>query len=368
VKLIRAFLFLLMLSTAVVAQTANPQELFNAAVAAQEHGDYAKAVDLYRRLVKISPEVPAGWINLGVALINLGKYREAADSLREARALDPGNRQIAFALSLALYKNGDFSEAAGELDRIEEAEPDNVRVAALLADCELHLGKPRDALKLLEPLAGNAARHDDFSFIYGSVLIANGKLQQGATILEEYGAANRAAEAYFAAADALLRLNLSERGLVDLQAAAAIRPNLPGLYTKLGQALEKNADFSDAAAAYRKATEENRKDLAAWIGLGANLYSLRDLPGAKAAIEQALRLDPSSVDARYTMALVEKSEGELAPAVSDLQAVVKARPEFMPAHAELAALYFRLHRPQEGRRERQVVDQLASEQRSAGPK
>jgi hypothetical protein len=35
----------------------------------------------------------------------------------------------------------------------------------------------------------------------------------------------------------------------------------------------------------------------------------------------------------------------------------------MPPHVELAALYYRLKRPEEGAREKQIVDRLAEEQR-----
>jgi hypothetical protein len=39
----------------------------------------------------------------------------------------------------------------------------------------------------------------------------------------------------------------------------------------------------------------------------------------------------------------------------------------MQAHVELAAVYFRLHRNEDGERERQIVDRLAEEERKAGP-
>lgn len=366
-KFVRAALLIAILPITVVAETSNPQELFSQAVSAQQHGDYARAAELYRRLVNISPQVPAGWINLGAALLNLGRYSEAVQSFQKALALDPSNYQIRFALSLALYKEGDFAEASHGLDPLQKANPSDLRVAALLADCQLHLGRAHKALTLLEPLASRAAPGSDFSYIYGSALIANGHLKEGADVLESYAKAKGSPDAYVAAGNALLRLNLSERALADLQAGALIAPNFPGLYTKLGEALEKNSRYSDAAEAYKKATVQNPKDLAAWVGLGANLYSLRKIPSARQAIAQALRLDPSSVDAHYTMALIEKSEGHITAAVSDLETVVKARPKFVPAHAELSALYFKLHRPQEGIHERQIVDQLANEARKQGP-
>jgi len=38
-------------------------------------------------------------------------------------------------------------------------------------------------------------------------------------------------------------------------------------------------------------------------------------------------------------------------------------PQWLEPHVELAALYYRLNRPQDGAREKHVVDHLANEQR-----
>jgi Tfp pilus assembly protein PilF len=67
------------------------------------------------------------------------------------------------------------------------------------------------------------------------------------------------------------------------------------------------------------------------------------------------------------MALVKRASGDLAGAATDLEAVVKAKPDWMQAHVELAAVYFGLHRADDGAKERQIVDKLADEERKAGP-
>jgi Tfp pilus assembly protein PilF len=67
------------------------------------------------------------------------------------------------------------------------------------------------------------------------------------------------------------------------------------------------------------------------------------------------------------MALVEKAAGEFEAAAADLETVVKADPNYLNAHIELAALYFRLKRVEDGARERQIVDRLSEAERRAGP-
>jgi len=43
--------------------------------------------------------------------------------------------------------------------------------------------------------------------------------------------------------------------------------------------------------------------------------------------------------------------------------VVRDTPDWVEPHVELAALYYRLHRPEDGARENHIVDRLAEEQR-----
>ncbi|HLJ51182.1 MAG TPA: tetratricopeptide repeat protein [Bryobacteraceae bacterium] len=349
------------------AQTSSPQRLFEDAVKAQQHGDYGRAADLYRQVVKISPEVPAGWINLGIVLVQLGNVEEGVQCYEKALALEPKNAPVQLDLALAWYKRGDFVRASKPLQELARALPKDLRIALLLGDCYLHLGDTGPVLPLLAPFEKAAAGNTDYAWVYGSALIANGRLKEGAELVENAAKATSAPDAYLLAGDALLRLNLSERALDDLKKAVELNPDLPGLYFLLGSAYEKNADYKSAAEAFRKAIERNPSDFNARLRFAGVLYFERDIPAAKAALQEALKLDPASVDARYTMALIEKSEGLLDEAVADLEAVTGARPNFMPAHADLAALYFRLHRSKEAERERQIVDRLAAEERKAGP-
>jgi hypothetical protein len=64
----------------------------------------------------------------------------------------------------------------------------------------------------------------------------------------------------------------------------------------------------------------------------------------------------------YLGALLKSKAGELESAVQDLEKVTRADPGWLQPHVELAALYYKLHRPTEGQRERAIVDQLMAGQ------
>lgn len=54
-------------------------------------------------------------------------------------------------------------------------------------------------------------------------------------------------------------------------------------------------------------------------------------------------------------------------AAQDFEKLTKDDPEWLEPHVELATLYYKLHRPVDGARERQIVDKLNAEQQKRGP-
>jgi hypothetical protein len=50
-----------------------------------------------------------------------------------------------------------------------------------------------------------------------------------------------------------------------------------------------------------------------------------------------------------------------------LQIVAKEDPNWLEPHIELATLYYRLHQPADGARERQIVEELSAKQQAKDP-
>ncbi len=117
-------------------------------------------------------------------------------------------------------------------------------------------------------------------------------------------------------------------------------------------------DEEGAKAAFGKALEADPRDFEALFHLGAILYRERDLKEARKYLERALAIQPVSLPARYAMALVRSASGELDRAVRDIEGITAESPDWVEPHAKLATLYFKLHRPDQGKREMQIVESL----------
>ena len=346
---------------AACAQTPQPDQLFHDAVAAQQRGDDALAVRKYQELLKLYPDSLEVRANLGAALAKLNRYDEAIEQYRAALA-KKDNAGLRLNLALAYYKKGAMRLAVEQLNTLRAAQPDDVRLATLLADCYTSLGQDEKVIAILEPVASAHPGDLSVEWLLGSALIRAGHRREGLDRVDRVAREGHSPEAYLLAGRTALKMNEFERARDYAAAAARLNPRLPGVDTLRGTVLSYLGDTEGAAAALRKAVEADPKDFEAQLGLGAVLHTERDLDGARQHLQRALQLKPNDTVARYEWARLERTEGQAEAAARDFEKVVHDDPTWAQPHIELAALYFRLNRQEDGERERAVFDRLTAEQ------
>lgn len=253
-----------------LARELKSQALNNVAVLYFARGDYEVARTAIEDALKLVPNDPRGWFNLGVTLQKLGQIEPGYSALRKARDLDRRDVDIARALALADIDRRDWVEAVALLVEGTRERPED-------PELWLHLGRAQRGL-------GNA----------------DGALLSFRTAAE-LDPANRAG---IAVAASLLRTEvLRERS--DAAGAAeaagrvvALRADHVDGWMLLGLARH---DLGDAAGA-REALERarllapRRADVAQ--NLGSILLAQRDLAAAETAFRAVLELDPGNVEVR----------------------------------------------------------------------
>ena len=84
-------------------------------------------------------------------------------------------------------------------------------------------------------------------------------------------------------------------------------------------------------------------------------------------LERALKLRPESLSARFQVGALNLALGNLDAAQKDLERVARESPDFQEVHVQLAALYYRMNRKEDGERERRIVLRLNQKARQQGP-
>lgn len=343
------------------------QALSQEAYEALQRGNAALAAREYRQLLEAHPEIVAARGNLAAALVSLGRFDEAIAQYQTALKEEPGNRSLQFDLAIAYFRKGDYVQAAQRFAAIHDREPANVRVATLLANCELHLHQVNEAISLLEPLEIANPDNLDLEWALGMALARAGRAREALTRVEKVATRGHNGEAYQLAAVLHMGLTEFDEARSDAEAAIRINPNASNAYLTLAMLDGYSGDEKSAAEEYVKALKANPRNLQARTQLGIIYYNQRKLDDARQQFDEALTLNPKSFLALYELARVERAQGHLDAAVKDLESCVRADPRWLPPHVELAALYYLLKRPQEGAKEKTIVQQLMAEKQRHGP-
>ena len=334
---------------------------------AQERGDYPAAIRDYRKVLTLRPREVEARVNLGAALVHAGQIDEGIAeykaALPELAVKDP----VLLNLGLAYYKKQDFKSAREQFEALHRSQPENLRVAILLGYSDLGLGDGAAAVAMLQPLEERNRDNAEFEYVLGSAMIKAGSRADGVSRIERVAAASHSAEAYRLAGSTLLDMNDFEPARRDLDQALSIDPKEPGLYTQVGIARDKMGDLEGAESAFRAALKADPNDFDANLYLGAMLYKRRDLDEARGYLDRALQINPKSSMAIYESAMLKSNSGQLDAAVADLEKVVAAEPAWLEPHVALTSLYYRVHRPEDGAKERAVVDRLRAEEQAHGP-
>ena len=346
------------------AQAPSTDDLLKSAMLAQQHGDVRTAITDYREVLRLQPDRVEAKVNLGAALVQVGQYDEAIALYKSALTQLSEKSPVQLNLGLAYYKKGDFTHAREQFLALHNQAPTALRVALLLADTDLHLGKTTEAVEALHPLDVSNPDNFEFQYAYGTALIEAGHLADGVLRLEKIAQADHSADAYFLAGQTRLRMNDALRARADLEAALRLNPQIPNIHTLVGIARDKNNDPDNAEPMFREALQKDPDDFTANLYLGTILFKRRDLGNAKTYLRRALQLRPADKLARYESAMLVSAEGNYKIAVPQLESLARENPQWLDPHVELAVLYYKLGRKEDGQRERSTIQRIMKDQQS----
>ena len=364
------FSFIVLSAAAQTAKQASPSgvdELLRSGISAQQHGDYQTAIESYRKALAIEPKLAEAQANLGAALAATGQFDAAIEEDIRAMAIVPDKTGVRRNLALAYYKKGDMEHARTEFEAVITARPRDVKAAVLLGYTYIKLEKPAEAVVLLTPLEPGHESDMDFEYVLGDAMIQSGKDTEGIPRMEKAASATHSPDAYVIAGTAHMHRSEFREARADFDTALDLSPTFPGLYTLAGQARDASGDSEASVPAFQAALRADPKDATANLYLGVIRLKQRDFDSARPLLELALELRPGHPLTRLELAKLNGMTGRYAEAAATLEDLEKSDPNWLDPHIVLAAIYYKLHRPEDGQRERDIVQQIEAKQQKAGP-
>jgi len=328
------------------------QDLLRDAAAAYESGDVSAAIRLYREFLKDHPDAAEIRSNLGAALVRDGKFDEAIAEYQAALKTIPNNRRVRMNLALAYYKLGRLPEAIQELKVLHEAQPLDAKPALLLADCLMQAGQAADAADLLAPLHEEYSDDHAITYLLGMALLKAKRGEQAQVVLDKLLGQGESAEAEFLLGQTEYLRQNHVAAAAHLSRAVELNPKLPGAHSLYGEALRLIGKLDDATEQFRQELSVNPYDFVANTQEAMLLKRSGDYDQALIHVGRALQVRPRDPGALYERASILMLQGKHEQARQELEPLIRNYPDFYEAHFALAAVYYRLHRKEDGDRER----------------
>jgi tetratricopeptide (TPR) repeat protein len=339
--------------------------------------DFPRARKAYEKLISLKPDYAPALNNLAYLYSeHFVLPDKARDLAQKARTLQPNDAGIADTLGWILYKKGDYQQALTLLQESARKLPHDPEVQFHLGMANYMMGHKESAreafvraaaapndftgkeecqrrLAQLESADGNTVELSAKGLEKVSQQQPNdpvAQLRLGESY-EKEGAFREAAAAYeeaiklnpelLAAAVKLAELNAgplraSEKALRFAQKARELAPNDPKVLAILGNAAYQTAKFTWACSLLREAARQLPNDPKVLGDLAWASYSQGKIAEAQTLMQRVLEAHPDSAqsnDARLflTMSALDKKDADLTAAQPEVQRVLDATPNYVPA-------------------------------------
>lgn len=262
---------------------------------------------------------------------------------------------------------GRIGDAAKELAKVHKETPKNDQATLVLGDCYLRMGQNKDVIRLLEPVERD--RPDDLAIAYllGTALIRDNQPERGQVLVDRILRNGESAEAHLMLGMAKMQVSEFAGARDEFAKAVALNAKLADAHVLYAQSLEATGDPDGALKEFKAGLALDPYNFDSNLAMGVLARQNQNYAEAKEYLNRALAVRPGNLAARYQIATISLAEGNVDAARQELESIVKEAPGFTEAHVSLATVYYRLKRPDDGNRERSIVQKLTAEAQAKQP-
>jgi tetratricopeptide (TPR) repeat protein len=333
------------------AQTLTPEALehVKAGIQAQQSGQMKKAIDEFKKVTELEPDLAAAYVNLGAAYLQDHDYKDAIPPLKKSLEMKPNLVGAQQMLGYVLLQQGYAAEA---IPHLESAHADD-----LLGIAEMRVGKLPEAIEHLNAALAKKPNDPELLYYLGR---ASGLLSKEAmdTLESAYPAAARSHQALGEGYAALRQVPESEKEYLE---AIRVDPNALGIHLALGQLYATASEWAKAEQQFRAEAEMQPGDAEAAYDLGNALLQQGKVADAVEELQRSDHLRPKMPETLYALGKAQSlagNPGAAEAAWAQLLSVEKTGPLAAQAHFGLAGLYRKEGKAADAAREMQQYERL----------
>jgi len=305
--------------------------------------------------------VGLGWLGLTLTLGAAGQAApepEAVASLR--KLIDTGHPEEALKQSaatrakggapgglyrmdgLAYYAEGQMRPAEGAFAEALKESPNDVEAAQMRGLTLVRLGRPKDAIPLLESVRGKAGggRKADPNYVLALCYIDVLRFDDARrAFAAQFGMEPESAPAYLLAARMLLRREYLPVAKGFAEKAVALAPGLPLAHALLGEIALAGNHMDEAIAEFEKERAANPLEPSIYDRLGDAYGRAGRYDEAQASLQEAVLLEPNATGPYILLGKTLMKKGDAMGAATYLERAVKMDPQNYMTHSLLGQAY-----------------------------
>ena len=306
------------------------------------HADAARDVEELR---KVSPREPRAAYLRALLAERDNKPEEARQALRELTGLiDPVpidfiryRPQLLMLNGLAHFGLGEIEKAKGYLEAFQRVQS-NSPASKLLA--QIYLGESRAdrAIEVLEAYLKAQPGDGQAMILMGSALMSKGQNARAMAIMKQALETRDAPEFHTVLGLSMIRSGQMGNAIPELEAALKQRPGQTQAATALVVLYLRTGQTPKAVALAEKITKQHPANAELFNLLGLAKRQAGKPAEARAAFEQAIKLDGKLASPRLNLARMEIADKSYDAAAARLTAVLKIDEKNAEAMAEMAVM------------------------------
>ena len=307
---------------------------FSAGEEATRAGQAERAIQEYREVLRLRPDLTEARVNLGLDYFMAGQYQQASTELEKARQEKPHLVAANLFLGMTYQKLGLPAKAIAPLEEVLRQDSGNQEALQTLATCYLHGDNYRDATKVyLKLFASNSDPVED-RYALGQHYLAMAK-QLSDEISRKFPGSPWEAKL---AGDVLAEQQRWVDAAAQYRRALAVQAEIPGLHGALGNMLLRQGNRKDAELEYRAELRRDANSEEALIGLAATDLGNGTATLALENVTKIWEVFPPFLESQTDFPRVELAPPELAMLAQELASAPDSPArEFLLASIDRAA-------------------------------
>jgi len=288
--------------------------------ALKDKGELDTAIESYKKAIKVNPNFAEAYNNMGSALKDRGELDAAIKSCKQAVKINPGYAEAYSNMGNALHNKGDLDSAIASYEKAIKINPSfagayNNMGNALRNKGELNaaIASFKQAIKI----------NPDYAEAYnnmGNALRERGELDAAIKSYKQILKTNP----YFVEAYNNMSIVLREKGELEAaiescKQAIKIDPGYAEAYSNMGNALQDKGELDTAIESYKQAIEIKPDYAEAYNNIGNALKDRGELDTAMASYKQAIKINPSDAEAHFNLGVLLFEMGQYKKSAEQLK-------------------------------------------------